>query len=267
MLLHRRLTDPRIRATSSYGDIAILAILVIQLAIGLGTIAVSMQHLDGEEMVRFMTWAQGIFTFQPGVAALVADAHWLFKLHLFLGLTIFLVSLGILFLASLVAYGLIRTVGHAPPTGSVEMPAALWASTIVILVSSVTIQHALACIQHEKQTHFRLSMTATLGLAWVFMLIQAPSLATLLSQHAEMRDAAIASGEKGVLVYGLAFGLILLHAAHVLGGVLPLTWATIRAWRGGYDHERHETITYLTMYWHFLDVVWLIMFAVLLAGA
>lgn len=91
MLLHRRLTDPRIRATSSYGDIAILAILVIQLAIGLGTIAVSMQHLDGEEMVRFMTWAQGIFTFQPGVAALVADAHWLFKLHLFLGLTIFLV--------------------------------------------------------------------------------------------------------------------------------------------------------------------------------
>jgi len=78
---------------------------------------------------------------------------------------------------------------------------------------------------------------------------------------------SIASGEKGVLVYGLAFGLILLHAAHVLGGVLPLTWATIRAWRGGYDHERHETITYLTMYWHFLDVVWLIMFAVLLAGA
>jgi nitrate reductase gamma subunit len=41
-------------------------------------------------MVRFMSWAQGIFTFQSGVAAHVASAHWIFKMHLFLGLTIFL---------------------------------------------------------------------------------------------------------------------------------------------------------------------------------
>lgn len=91
ILLQRRLFDARIRTTSSFGDIAILILLNIQLALGLATIFVSLQHLDGEEMVRFMTWAQGIFTFQSGVADLVADAHWIFKAHLFLGLTIFLV--------------------------------------------------------------------------------------------------------------------------------------------------------------------------------
>ncbi|MCP1336600.1 respiratory nitrate reductase subunit gamma [Futiania mangrovi] len=91
MLLHRRLFDPRIRATSRFADIAILALLVAQLVIGIGTIFISLQHLDGYEMVKFMAWAQGIFTFEAGAAAYISDAHWLFKLHLFLGLTIFLV--------------------------------------------------------------------------------------------------------------------------------------------------------------------------------
>lgn len=91
MLLHRRLGDPRIYRTSSFGDIAILVLLLLQLTLGLATIPISLGHLDGGEMLKFMAWAQGIFTFQPGVAALVADAHWIFKAHLFLGLTIFLV--------------------------------------------------------------------------------------------------------------------------------------------------------------------------------
>jgi nitrate reductase gamma subunit len=91
LLVHRRLFDARIRATSSFGDIAILLLLYAQLILGLCTIAVSLGHLDGHEMVKFMTWAQGILMLQPGVSALVADAHPLFKLHLFLGMTIFLV--------------------------------------------------------------------------------------------------------------------------------------------------------------------------------
>lgn len=91
LLLHRRLFDSRIRATSSFGDTAILVILLVQLLLGLGTIPVSMQHLDGHEMVKFMEWAQRIVTFRPGAAALIADAHPIFKAHLFLGLTIFLI--------------------------------------------------------------------------------------------------------------------------------------------------------------------------------
>ena len=91
MLLHRRLFDPRIRATSSFGDTAILVLLLAQLSLGLATIPLSAGHLDGHEMLKFMTWAQGVFTFRPGVAELVADVHPIFKAHLVLGMTILLV--------------------------------------------------------------------------------------------------------------------------------------------------------------------------------
>jgi nitrate reductase gamma subunit len=89
MLLHRRLYDPRIRATSSLADTGILILLVAQLVLGIGTIFVSLQHLDGHEMTKFMAWALGIFTFDPAAASYVAGAHWLFKMHIFLGLSIF----------------------------------------------------------------------------------------------------------------------------------------------------------------------------------
>ena len=91
MLLYRRLYDPRIRKTSSFGDIAILALLNFQLILGMATILASMEHLDGSEMVKFMAWAQGLYTFDMGAAAHIADVHWIYKLHLFFGLTIFLV--------------------------------------------------------------------------------------------------------------------------------------------------------------------------------
>ena len=91
MLLHRRVADPRIRKTSSIGDIGILALLNLQLILGLATIAVSLDHLDGHEMTTFMAWAQGIFTFDPNAASYIQNAAPIFKLHLFLGLTIFLV--------------------------------------------------------------------------------------------------------------------------------------------------------------------------------
>jgi nitrate reductase gamma subunit len=91
LLTHRRLFDARIRATSSFGDVAILLILLAQLLLGLATIPVSMGHLDGSEMVKFMDWAQGILLLRPDAWTLVADAHPIFKAHLFLGMTIFLV--------------------------------------------------------------------------------------------------------------------------------------------------------------------------------
>ncbi|MBX9776118.1 MAG: respiratory nitrate reductase subunit gamma [Xanthobacteraceae bacterium] len=91
LLVHRRLFDARIRKTSSFGDIAVLLLLYAQLLLGLATIPISLGHLDGHEMVKFMTWAQGILTLQPGVSSLVANVHPIFKLHLFLGMSIFLV--------------------------------------------------------------------------------------------------------------------------------------------------------------------------------
>jgi nitrate reductase gamma subunit len=90
LLLHRRLMDPRIRVTSTFADTGILVLLMVQLVLGMGTILVSLQHLDGHEMTKFMAWAQGILTLEAGAAAHIAEVHWIFKLHLFLGLTIFL---------------------------------------------------------------------------------------------------------------------------------------------------------------------------------
>lgn len=91
LLTHRRLTDPRIRATSSFSDIAVLLLIFAQLLLGLATIPVSLGHMDGGEMVKFMDWAQGILTLRPGVSELVADVDPVFKAHLLLGMTIFLV--------------------------------------------------------------------------------------------------------------------------------------------------------------------------------
>ncbi|TPN51513.1 respiratory nitrate reductase subunit gamma [Mesorhizobium sp. B1-1-7] len=91
LLAHRRLFDARIRNTSAPGDIAILLLLWLQLTLGLSTIFVSLGHMDGHEMVKFMNWAQGILTLQPAAAGYVADVNPIFKAHLLLGMTIFLV--------------------------------------------------------------------------------------------------------------------------------------------------------------------------------
>ncbi|MBU3565873.1 MAG: respiratory nitrate reductase subunit gamma [Polynucleobacter sp.] len=91
ILLHRRLTDDRIRATSKTSDILIAVILWFQLLLGLATIPLSGQHLDGSMMMKLAGWAQDIVTFNSGAVALLSGVDWVFKLHMFLGMTIFLI--------------------------------------------------------------------------------------------------------------------------------------------------------------------------------
>ena len=91
LLIHRRFFDARVRAASSISDNLVILLLWVQLALGLATLPVSAQHLDGHEMVKFMEWAQGIFTFRAGASDLIRDVAPVFKLHLFLGLTILLI--------------------------------------------------------------------------------------------------------------------------------------------------------------------------------
>lgn len=86
MLLHRRLFDPRIRINSSFADIMVLVLLLAQLTLGMLTIPVSMHHLDGHEMVKFMEWAQHIVTFRGGAYEYIADVALVFKAHITLGL-------------------------------------------------------------------------------------------------------------------------------------------------------------------------------------
>lgn len=92
MLLYRRITDPRVRATGTPGDLAILVLLCIQLLLGLGTIFASLQHMDGSVMLLLAGWAQSVVTFQPEqAAAYIANVHIIYKLHVFFGISIVLV--------------------------------------------------------------------------------------------------------------------------------------------------------------------------------
>jgi nitrate reductase gamma subunit len=89
MLIYRRMFDPRIRLTSHRTDLAILLILWVQLVLGLITLPYSLAHTDGTIMLVLSDWAQRIVTFRPDAAALVA-LDWPYKVHLVLGMTIFL---------------------------------------------------------------------------------------------------------------------------------------------------------------------------------
>lgn len=89
VLIIRRLADPRIRATSSPADIMILLVLYVQLILGLATIPFSAAHPDGSSMIALANWAQHIVTFRAGAADFVLHEPLVFKLHIALGLTIF----------------------------------------------------------------------------------------------------------------------------------------------------------------------------------
>lgn len=91
LLLHRRLSDERIRANSKTSDIVLLVLLWLQLALGLATIPLSAQHLDGSMMMNLAGWAQRIMTFRAGAPELLAEAGFVFKMHMFLGMSIFLI--------------------------------------------------------------------------------------------------------------------------------------------------------------------------------
>ncbi|MDX9875617.1 MAG: respiratory nitrate reductase subunit gamma [Spongiibacteraceae bacterium] len=92
LLLHRRLFDARIRRSSSKGDILVLVLLWLQLALGLATTIWTIDHLDGSEMVLFMGWASGLLRLDPSSANLIIDSYLVYKLHIVLGLTLFLIT-------------------------------------------------------------------------------------------------------------------------------------------------------------------------------
>lgn len=90
LLIHRRIFDPRIRLTSHRTDLAILIILWVQLVLGLITLPYSFSHSDGSVMLVLSDWAQRVFTFRVGAAEGLVALDWPYKVHLVLGMTIFL---------------------------------------------------------------------------------------------------------------------------------------------------------------------------------
>jgi len=89
ILIHRRLTEPRIRATTRIMDAVVLGWLFVLVGFGMGTIYFTSQHLNGELIALLAQWAQHIITFRGGAAAYAAAAPLEFQIHLLLGLTLF----------------------------------------------------------------------------------------------------------------------------------------------------------------------------------
>ncbi|MCA1246088.1 respiratory nitrate reductase subunit gamma [Massilia sp. MS-15] len=91
LLLARRLGNERLRAATSLKDKVVLLWILGTLLLGLGSIVVSTEHLDGHTMVQLMSWAQHIVTFRGDAAGFILEAPLVFKLHLFMGMSLFVI--------------------------------------------------------------------------------------------------------------------------------------------------------------------------------
>lgn len=172
-----------------------------------------------------------------------------------LGMGILILSLSILFAASMVAYLVVRTrAGDSwRPVGMPHLPAGLWISTGLILLLSIAIETGLRDIRRGERPR----LARAIGIAFLL------GVAFLFNQVLNWRSLLVAKGS----LYGFTFYMLTgLHAAHVIGGLIPLGIVTRRAWEGRYTRDFHPGVAYCTMYWHFLAIVWIVMFIVLSVG-
>ncbi len=183
-----------------------------------------------------------------------------------IALGVFLFSLTVLFLASLVAYVFLRRFADNPPAAhSLHLPALLWASSAVILAASAAMQSSFNAVRHQRMKSFFNGLYLTAGLTLLFVALQTPAIITLLARHKPnpVPNAFLPVAPR-LPLYAMVFFLVLLHAAHVLAGLIALGRVIVRARHGVYDHEHHQGVRFVAIYWHFLDAVWLTMFAVFL---
>ncbi len=169
-----------------------------------------------------------------------------------LGFYLFLVSLGIFFFSSMMAYAVIRTKAIKPTDHQLVIPTSFWISTGVLIAISFGLHFAVEAVHTENQKRFRKWMVGTFILSFVFFILQAQGLGDLIFTHLKW-----VRGE--AKLYGISFTLAMLHALHVFGGLVYLWIVTVRAFRNRYDHENHGAVDMCATYWHFLDGVWIVM--------
>jgi heme/copper-type cytochrome/quinol oxidase subunit 3 len=185
-------------------------------------------------------------------------------------MALFLCSLSILFLAGMLGLIYLRVNATGPAAGpSQGIPARLWWSTLLLILSSITISRAAAAARRGRQPALRLWLVATVTLALGFLVNQVPALTVLLERHFamlhELSRAAAATQPAFVsdprrYLFGLVFFLIIIHALHVIGGLVALGVAAARAFTGPGTPATAVSVRFTAVYWHFLDVVWLVMF-------
>jgi len=168
-----------------------------------------------------------------------------------------ILSLTVLFAASIVGYAVTRA---RLEDGAVAVPPLLWASTAALLAAGVLLELASRRLHGGRAGSARGLLAAAAAGSVAFLAVQVPALAQLLDAHPQASAA-------GNPLLGFVFFLVLLHALHVLGGMVALAVVLRRA-RGRaltVDHDG-PAVRHTAAYWHFLDLVWVVMFAVFLLG-
>jgi cytochrome c oxidase subunit 3 len=176
-----------------------------------------------------------------------------------LGMWVFLATLTVLFLAAIVGYLVVRLkAADWPPPGMPRLPGGLWLATAALLAGSATIHQAHRAIRFGKADACTRWLAATLALAFGFLAVQSWNWWGLI----RVRLTAASN------LYAFTFFMLTgLHAAHVVGGVVLLAIVLARSLRGRYGRDAYAGVTYAAMYWHFLDAIWLLLFAVLVVFA
>ena len=173
------------------------------------------------------------------------------------GMLAFIVSLAMLFAATILGVVVVRLGddGSWPPVGLPGLPSLLAWSTVVLVVSSGTMWLADRAARRGDASRLAGWMVATFLLAIAFLVLQAFAWWDLIAASVEITDHLYA---------WTVYVLTALHALHVLGGIGPMAVVAIRACRREYTVENHRGVTLVGLYWHFLDVAWLGLYATLL---
>lgn len=178
------------------------------------------------------------------------------------GMGLFLASLGMLFAASLIGYLVIRIQLPYWPEDLPPLPRVLWISTLLLAISSATMQIAVNAARGDRQRELRRMMIITTVLAAMFLVFQAAAWTFWLEEIAARWNTS----QPYRWALSSFYVLTGLHALHVVGGVIPMIVVTRRAVAGRYASGRYQGVQCCAMYWHFLGAVWVVLFLVLLVG-
>jgi cytochrome c oxidase subunit III len=173
------------------------------------------------------------------------------------GAWLFLVSLAIFFFSCVLLYA-IYVISRVTPTdvavAPFYLPRSFVLTTVVLIAISVLLHLAVGAVRRERRVDlWRYVILASL-LSVVFFIVQAGGMSWMISEL-ELSTRYDRS------LYAFSFVLVLIHAVHVVGGAAGLTFILFGLSRGAYDHERHWPIRFCALYWHFLDIVWILMMA------
>ncbi len=172
----------------------------------------------------------------------------------YLGMIIFLASWAMMFAAMFFAYGFVRARSIAwPPPDVPELPIALPAlNTLVLCASSASMQYGLAAIRRGASRTLGWALLSTVGLGALFLGLQVSLWLRLYGKGLRPETG----GPYGSVFYGLTW----FHALHVIVGLVALAVLCGKAFAGTFSAARYLPLRLWTLYWHFVGVVWTLMF-------